>query len=292
VFAAFLAGGPTLEAQTTLKYKFKSGDTLQYAMHLATKRTLRAEKELTATEKQDITMTWRVESVDDKGTAKIQLKVDRVVFTAEGPAGKTEVASDAKEEPKDDTLKIASANAKAMSMIEGTFTLTAQGEVGKVTVSEAALKEIRAIPNWEKTPEEAVVQTVQATLRDNVLNLPAEAITKGKTWKHKIEGMSPYGPFTGEMEYTFEGDVNRGGRTLSKFLARPKLKIEPDEKAKVKITIKSHETEGESYFDNAAGRVVEVITMQRIEVQADVEGKTISQRTEVTNSFKLVKAGK
>jgi hypothetical protein len=290
--AVFLSG-PALEAQTTLKYKFKKGDTLQYAMQLQTKSLLRGEKELMAVEKQDIELSWHIDGVDDKGTATIRLKFDRVKLAFENGEAKGEVSSDAKEEPKED-FKAASANAKAMSKVEGTFTITSQGDIGDITVPASALKEIRAIPGWGEATETGVKGHLQAALKDSILHLPAEGIAKGKAWKHKTEGNTPYGPYTGDMEYTFDGDVQHDGRTLAKFQVKPniKIKVDNDPKSEVTVTIKNQDAHGAAYFDNTAGRLVEVTTVQVIEVQAEVKGKTILGKKEVTNSFKLVKATK
>ena len=94
------------------------------------------------------------------------------------------------------------------------------------------------------------------------------------------------------MHYVYDGSVERDGRKVEKFLLRPKFKIEPDPKAQVVVTVKAFESEGTAYFDNASGRLVEVISTQRLEVEAESMGKTFSQKTETTNGFKLLKAGK
>ena len=65
------------------------------------------------------------------------------------------------------------------------------------------------------------------------------------------------------------GTVERDGRKVEKFLLRPKFKIETDPKATVVVTIKAYESEGTAYFDNVSGRLVEVISTQRLEVEAE-----------------------
>ncbi len=290
VLAAVLAAGPGLQAQTTLKYKFKAGDKLNYDLTISSRGMTRADdKEFPLLEKQVISMSWLVDSVDAKGVAKIRIKFERVKLVFEQPKVSLEVTSDAKEVPEKDQAKMMHNMAKLMSKIEGTVTMTPQGDIKNVTVPASALKEMRSIPGAEKLEEGWAEGNLQSTLKDSTLSLPAEPIAKGKSLKTPVDGMSPYGKLTGEMEMIYRGKIAHGDLMLDLFEIAPKLKIEPDPKAKPPITIKKYETEGTAYFDNDAGRLVESSMTQNIEVQTEVMGKTFLQKTEITNTLKLVK---
>jgi hypothetical protein len=288
--AALLLASAALEAQTTFKYRFKKGDTLRYDLAIVTKGTTRATggNEISGTEKQIISMSWTVDSVDDKGTAKIQVTFDRVKLIGEQDKVTVEVTSDTKDADKD-PAKSMLIIARAMAKVAGTFTMSPQGEIKDVTILPSAIKEMRSIPGAEKSADVYNDANLQTTLRNATLGLPLDPIAKGKTWKLKVEYPSPYGKVTGEMVYSYAGKAQYAGRTLDKFEIKPKLKIETDPKAPVPITIKTFEHDGAVYFDSDGGRLVESVSLEITEVQADVKGKILSRKTEMSTTLKLVK---
>jgi hypothetical protein len=289
VFAVLLAG-PALQAQPVLKYKFKAGDTLRYDLTTTTKQSTRAgDNEFGGTQKQVIAMTWKVDSIDDKGAAKVHIKFDRVKLTTEQPKESIEVASDDKAEPEKEQAKGMMTLAKTLAKLDGYFTMSPLGEIKDVTIPATTLKDMRSVPGAEKMEDSWAQGNLQATLKDATLSLPGEPIAKGKSWKTKIEGTTPFGKLSGDTEVIYKGKVARGNQTLDVFEIQPKLKIEPDPKAKVAVTVKRYDNEGTAYFDNDAGRLVESTTTQNIEVQTEVMGKTLTQKSEGTNSLKLVK---
>lgn len=285
IVAALVHGGP-LFAQTAFKYKFKVGDTLHYDLAIGQKVSGKAgDMEFGGLEKQVIAMTWKVESVDDKGTAKIRLKVDRAKLIADSGKDSVEVSSDAKQEPDKGPAKQMFALAKALAKFEGFFTMNAQGDVEKVTIPPEVTKAMKAVPGAEDA-EPMNEAALQGTLRNTLLVLPAEPLTKGKSWKEKLEFAAQFGKFNGDLVYTYEGTVNHGGRMLAKFVVKPQVKVEPDPKAK--IVLKSMDSEGTFYFDPMAGQLVEMSTSQTLDLAGEAQGKKITQRNESTNVLKLV----
>jgi len=288
-FAVALAA----EAQTTLKYQFKKGDALQYVLTVAQKGvTTGGGMDFSGCQKQSIDMTWQVESVDDKGNAKMGLKTDRARLAAESAKERREVASDAKEEPADKVGKSMYTTARVVAKLAGTFTVSPRGEVDNVNVPESVVKEMQAVPGADKLPESSPEDNLAATVKDNLFVLPAASIAKGATWKNAVKGRSPYGKITGEVQFTYDGSVERDGRRVEKFSVKPKLKIETDPTGDVVFTVKLYESSGVVYFDNVAGRLVEATNTLRIEVEAVALNKNFSQKTETTSSFKLVKASR
>jgi hypothetical protein len=288
-----LAGSHALQAQTTLKYQFRKGDTLHYVQTVAQKGSSKGGgMDFSGGQKQTIETTWRVDSVDDKGNARIALKVDRAKLAAESAKESREVSSDATDEPADKVGKSMYTLARVLAKMEGTFTVSPRGEVDKVNVPESVAKAMQAVPGADKLPESSPEDNLTTTLTESLFVLPANAIAKGTTWKNPVKGRSPFGKLTGEVQFSYEGGVQRDGRRLEKFLVKPKLKIETDPAGDVVFTVKLYESSGVVYFDNAAGRLVELTNTLRIEVDAEAMGKKFSQKTETTSSFKMVKASR
>ena len=70
--------GGSLEAQTTLKYKFKEGDKLNYAMEMTQKQTMNIMgQEVETVTTQNMDMTWVVKEAKD-GKAQVSQTIDRL----------------------------------------------------------------------------------------------------------------------------------------------------------------------------------------------------------------------
>src|SRR6516165_8472568 len=79
---ATLIGVSPANAQVTLRYKFKQGETLNYDLDQKMKMEMAiAGQNINMSMTQTLDMTWKVESVDKDGKAKIVQKFDRVRLT-------------------------------------------------------------------------------------------------------------------------------------------------------------------------------------------------------------------
>ena len=287
---SFLASGGALHAQTPLKYQFKKGEVLKYVMVVGQKGTTKAkDMESTLMQTQTIDLSWHVQSVDDKGAAKIRVTFDRAKLSVSNGKDNFEGVSDVKEDPESEPAKSMTTLAKTLAKVEATFTMSPQGDISDVSIPASVIKEIKAI-GGEKAADGWTEDNLKATLRDNTLALPKEPAGKGLTWKRSIQLKSPYGPITGSLEYAWDGVVMRDGVKVTRLAVNPKLKLEPDPNAKPPVTIKSYDVEGTALFDNNAGRIFEISVSQKIEAQAEVGGMTVTDRREMTNSFKFVSA--
>src|SRR5271165_6100903 len=87
---------------------------------------------------------------------------------------------------------------------------------------------------------------------------PKEAISKGKTWTQNADMKMPMGQVKGDIHYTYEGTVEKDGKTLQKITLKPNISLVADPKAPFKVDFKSQDGKGEVYFDNATGKLVEM----------------------------------
>jgi Family of unknown function (DUF6263) len=289
----FLAAAPVLRAQATLRYQFKQGEKIPYALHVTQKSSTQAMgMDFTLVQRQVIDLTWHILSVDEAGIAKVKLAFDKVKMSLDTAKQTSEVTSDSTEEPKDEFAKVTQPLVKTLSKFQATFRITPLGEIKDVKVPEEILKEFQALPGpGGKAGNEWSEERVQRTLSESGLVLPKVALEKGKTWRNKVSGQSPFGKIGGEVEYSYQGFEARDGKELAKFTMKPELKIvEVRKEPQVELTIKGPDGNGVAYFDNAAGRLVEVTTQQTIEAQAQVNDKMFTQKLELSNSLKLKKA--
>ena len=115
------------------------------------------------------------------------------------------------------------------------------------------------------------------------------SVSKGAKWKNKSEMKLPFGKMIAEVDYTYDGPVEKDGRSLEKIGVKPKATIEPAANAQITLKLKSHDGGGSALFDNSAGRLLEVTNVQNMEMEIEIMGMTISQKMVQTMTMKLAK---
>src|SRR5204863_291446 len=107
----------------------------------------------------------------------------------EGPTGNVAVDSNDKEAPDDQIGKIMHGVIKATGSMEMTGTMLTTGEMKDGKMSEATIKALKEVPGADK----AGLSPDSFKTMVNGVVLPAEAVTKGKTWTHKSDATTPFG---------------------------------------------------------------------------------------------------
>ena len=261
---AFFASAAS--AQTTLRYQFKEGDDLQYVVD----------------QNMTLQLSWSVLGTDKDGNAKLRLRITHAKMSMEGITGNVNVDSSDKEPPDDAIGKIMFGVIKATGSMEMTGTMLPTGEMKDGKMSEATLKALKEIPGADKMGDMLSPDSFKTMV--NSVVLPTEAVTKGKTWTHKIEAKTPFGKTMTENTYTYDGTDKT---KLEKISVKPKVTIEANPDAPAKITIKSAKGTGTVLFDNKAGRVAEVSNQQTTQMSISTNGIDIDQTIEQTTTMKL-----
>ena len=294
-FAVAALAGWTLTAaaataQTTLRYKFKEGDTLKYALEQKMKMTMNVMgNNVDMTMDQFSELAWHIQKVDSKGSAKIAIKFGRNKMTMDGPTGKVEVDSNNAQEPDDPIGQALYKVIKGLSGLEVTGSISPTGEFTDITLPEKAVKELQNIPGGDMFGEMLSPEGLKRMMSQSGLVMPKDAVSKGAKWKSKNEMKLPFGKMIAEVDYTYDGPVEKDGRSLEKIAVKPKASIEPTPSAPFSLKLKSHDGGGTALFDNSAGRLLEVSNTQNMEMEIEIMGMTISQKMVQTMTMKLAK---
>jgi hypothetical protein len=276
-------------AQTTLRYKFKEGETLNYAMDQKMKMTTGVMgKNIDMNMDQNATMSWKIDSVDSEGNAKITITFGRMKMSMDTPMGKIEVDSQDTDGPDDPVGKALFGVVKAMAGMTVNGTISPRGEISDVKVPEKVAKQLANLPGAEQMGDMFSPEGLKRMMGQSGLVLPKEAVSKGEKWSHKIDMKLPFGKIDAEFNYTYEGPTEKSGRNLEKIALKPKLSIDPDPNAPFAMKMKSQKGDGHALFDNQAGRLAEVAINQTMEMELEIMGQTVGQRIVQNVTTRLV----
>jgi Family of unknown function (DUF6263) len=288
--AAWSLTAAAATAQTTLRYKFKEGETLKYVLEQKMKMNMDVMgNNIEMNMNQTSDMTWSVGKVDDKGNAKITVKFGRQKMSMKSPMGNVDVDSNNSQEPDDQLGQVLFKVVKALAGMEVSGTLSPLGEYSDVVVPEKALKEFQDLPGSANLGDMFSPEGIKRMMSQSGLIMPKEAISKGKTWKSKTDMKLPIGKMIAEVDYTYGGPEDKDGRSLEKIALKPKATLEPDPNSPIVMKLKAHSGTGAAYFDNEAGRLQEVTNQQTMEMEADVMGMAFTQKMVMTMTMRLAK---
>lgn len=284
-----LATGGLARAQTTLAYKFKEGDKLNYDVQQKMKMTTSVmDKDIEIRMDQNMDMTWEVLKVEESGAAQVKMLFTRTRMSMSGPMGKVEIDSKDPKEVNDPTGKALAQVVEAIAGMELTLTMEPNGEMKNVKIPQAVKDKLKKLPNaaamGDMFSEEGFKKMVQGGMV-----LPKGAVTKGKSWEQKMDMKMPFGKMTGDIQFTYEGTETKDDVKLDKISLKPNIKLETDPKSPFQMKVKEQEGKGYAYFDNAAGRLVAVESENTMVMAVEINNMSIGQRMVQITSMRLKK---
>jgi hypothetical protein len=227
-------------------------------------------------------LTWRVEKVEADGSARIAQTIDRLGQSIKNPRGEVVVDSAQPPAPTDAAASQLGAAMKPMVGAAFSFTLTAQGDIRDIALSDKTRKALESLP-----PAAAEL------LRNDALKfviptvpLPAEPVKPGTTWSQKASFTDRLlGSRSLTTEYRYVESENRDSKPLDKIGIKIETMVTPAKDAQVQVDVKLMETRGTILFDRAAGRLVERSDKESARMNITNNGKAVEQvmdGTEVT----------
>lgn len=282
-------GGTAANAQTTLTWKLKGGDKLNYTNDTDMKQAMTVMgMDIKTSMKQGMEMSWTVNAVQD-GKADMTQKIERFHQKMEMPGGQG-FAFDSKDgkKPEGPIGQIVGPLLEAMVGAEFTLKMDPQGETSDVKVSEKLMEAIKGNPLLAQMGSMFSEDGMKQMMQQSSVAFPKEAISKGKTWNKVVEVKAPFGVMKLDTTYTYQGPESRDNSKLEKIDTKSKVTIEPAAGAAVTLKIKSADVKGTIYFDNTAGRIAELTQTQKMVMEITTSGQTIDTTQDQTTTLKLV----
>lgn len=291
LLVTLLAADMPAHAQTTLRYKFKPGDKLQYVLEqkIDISNSVMG-RELVIKIHQTMEFSWQVKSVAANGDATMVQTFDRIRFHLEGPAGKTDYDSKNGTASSDPAGQSLGDLFTAMVGSKFGLTMNRRGEISHVTIPEKLKEALKNAPGSGGLGMDILSEDgfKRLTSQSGVV-FPEEPAAKGKSWSRKTDfEMGMIGKVITRVDYTYDGSVARDGKNLEKLTTKSRLTYALDENASATMKIKDQDIQGTILFDNQAGRIVESKLTQSLSQEIGVMRNDIDQKINQTMTMKLI----
>ena len=289
--ALCLASGTVAPGQTTLRYKFKEGESLKYALTMNTQQTdIIGGAQNTSGTTQEMDLAWTIKGVK-AGQADIVQKITRLHHKLEvSGVPRWEFDSKSGKKPSGAVGKDLNPLLEALASAELALKMDAQGQTTDPRLFHKMLEAIKANPNLAPAWSPLSAERISHTLQQPLLIFPKEPVVKGKTWNKKTESQLSNGFILKvDTTFTYSGPETRNKQALEKIEAKSVLTVEPGDRVGLTPMLLSATAGGTSYFDNQAGRLLESTQTQKIALEFKAGGQTYGASRDQTITLKFVR---
>jgi RNA polymerase sigma factor (sigma-70 family) len=294
------AAAPARAQGTTLRYKFKEGDSFTYVVEKKTEvqsNTLGIERlAMTKQTTEAWDVTWKVTAVDADGNAQVTLTVDRVRHVSDNgfPAGKMEFDSREHKNPVGPAVLVRALSPVLKSQVGAEFkcTVSPRGEVSDFKVPKKvadAVKSTQGVRELYSTEE-----FKQRLACQGGIVLPRGPLSKEAGWNERADTVlvGGHAKLTVDTRATYKGEAERGAKKLAEIALKPTAStLEANPRSGLgPFTLKGDEGKGSLLFDNDSGRLVETEVVQNIDMESSPPGQTekVIYKVKLSLSTKLV----
>ena len=209
-----------------------------------------------------LTMGWNVTAVSPDGVATIDQTIQRIVMTLHAPqVGELRAGQEAQATKIVADTDLAEADTKVARnmlkqikpLINANFTVTMQpnGAIDSVVASPETLETIRNAPGSMQMRELLTPEGLKQIFGQSIIVLPKSEFKADETWTGTREATTDLGAFTISDQFTFAGDSEFEGETLTTISVSSESTLTPKpDSDPVEFTGTSGT--GKIYFDPAA----------------------------------------
>lgn len=275
-------------AQTTLRWRFQEGQTLNQSFHQDMKISMKVnDQNFDTAVKQTFDGVWRVGAVDADGSAEVVQQFTRVRMNLNAPTGGFDFDSQSDEQPTGIGALMAPA-LKAMAKARFTMKMTPQGEIEHVEVSEETVRALQSLPGAAQMGGAFTKEGLVNMVKQGSTSFPSEPLQKGGSWLNKLETELPQlGKMEAVSKLTYAGPEEVEGKSLERINVDLTTKIVPQQGGLAQVSINDQKSQGAVYFDNTAGRISHSEMLQNMNLSVTVGGNNYEQRIEQTIKIRL-----
>jgi len=248
-----------------LKWKFKSGENLEYVLSRAVDGAINLSgSDIAFKLGMTFDTTWKPTAVAGDGTADVSLTVDRIQVVMDSPLfGRMAYDSNDPKEPEGPVWQ--QMKPVMTNMLGNAFTLkiSPQGEVSEIKLPEPLAEAIKKQEVGENRRQGFGIggnsfneKGIKELIAKAVLPLPKDA-KPDTTWTQVFENDIPgMGKQTSETTFSIGEPEKQDGKELATIAASTEVLFEPVEEPRADLEIVEQEASAKFLFDATAGRLV------------------------------------
>jgi len=275
------------EADPVLKYRYKSGQRLQYEL----KQTLTTKTEFSGQESgnaitQHLDLSTVVEKVLPDGSARVKKSIDRIRLKATQPGGRQELEYDSASQ--NEATGPFAMIVKSMSMLVGQeieMTVSPLGESRDVVIPQSLIKRFSA-PAAQMGGVNSSEGVTKMMSQGNVI-FPEKTLSVGEKWKRELTTELPFGLMKSLVVFTYSGETKEG---LHRIDAITTISIEPKENLPFQIKMTESQGRGVYMFDAKRGLILASGLKQVMNMEIQAAGQNTKQSVTTDISMRLVNA--
>ncbi len=294
--AALLLCAANASAQTTLRWKFKTGQVFEQTITQEIKTSVAVgEKNMEVAVSQVIDATFTIGNVDDKGVADVTQEMKRIRMKLTGMMN-GELDSDSAEAPSGPVASLAPA-IKSMAKAKFQMKMTPLGEIKEVELSKDAVEGLKSLPNAGQLSNMLSKEGLAEMVKKGAHPMPGGPVKVGDSWTTNMEvGVGAVGKMASQTKLTYAGPEKVGDKPLERINLEVTAKLEkaaakPAEKAPAQavpdVTITDQKSQGKLYFDNVAGCLDHSELTQDLTLQVAVAGQKFNQKTQTSTKLQF-----
>ncbi len=292
-----LTSSSTAQAQKMLRWKFKEGEKIQYALRDTSETFIDAGGIEIGTEStRTLDTTWTVKSIADDGTALLTQKINRIQFHIDNDfigEFKYDSKNPSEEDKESQVWMMVGPMFEAMLAGESEMKISPLGEVSEIKVAEELTKVFEEME--ERGPNQFAFllgnmseDGIKDELRRSVALLPEDPVADDTEWTQEHEvSQGPLGTLKVSFKYSYDGETEHEGTSYEKIDLDVQISFEIPEDSDAEVELSEQDISGVIYFDGEAGRIAYSNLKQSSVVEAFIMGNDIIQETEASNEMML-----
>ena len=274
-----LCSSTAIAQQNTLRWKLEEGQKFKVEVSQNQSQKMNSPQgEFEIPVEQVIHMTWEVTGVEGDVFSIVQ-KMTRMKMSMDSPFMQMEYDTD-----EGEAEGMAEQIAAAIDPMIGAavaFKMNGRGEISDVEVPEDVVEEMQAAGGGMGGQMFSADMLEQMISQSGIV-FPEGAVDAGAEWENTTTQKNPMMNMTINSKYKYAGEEDKGGTMIQKIAVSAKVELEAGETPLGgSVEIDEQESNGEIWFDNAAGYMTGskstqemVMIMEMMGQEMDIESKT------------------
>jgi hypothetical protein len=260
-----------------LRWKFEPGRAIQVEMIQEMNMIMNvAGQKMETVNKSSNWMTWKIDSVNEDGSARVLTVIDRATSDIEVPMqGASHFDSSDPEQTNGPAGEQLEKVYRPMIGVETSTVMKPNGEITEVQIPEGSLDGLDQAGAGSVSLGK---ETLERLTRDASPAFP-DRLAVGDSWARESEMALPgMGKLLLGTTYKYEGTEQVDGRELHRIGMDIKMEFELDSAAgDVSVEVVEQDNSGFIHFDNNTGRIESTTMNQDMTMEIQAQGQTIVQ---------------